>query len=144
MMKKRFYIVIITLVLSLALLYLGYKTNYGNVSNIIYEIDEMPLSALEKKELMMKIENEFKTHFHGCSLNKIRYSESYSKEIADSMAKKSGYYEGIILLIDFSVEKDNIADGYLAGEKYEDWEWLLVKDSSDSKWKTKWSGCGYR
>ncbi|MDR1068798.1 MAG: DUF4829 domain-containing protein [Clostridiales Family XIII bacterium] len=77
--------------------------------------------------------------FKGCTLKKLWYDEDRSREMATAYS-----FEGnaIILFSDFRSDSSGPDQGFAENTDYIGWNWILIRDSKDGKWKVKDWGYG--
>jgi len=75
--------------------------------------------------------------FSGCDLRRIWYNESRSELFISELFISGASWEPkniIVLLSDFYVDESGANEGFNPDSLYSEWNWILVRDSSDSSW----------
>ncbi len=100
----------------------------------IYTDDEIESAFQTVKDYFSKV-------FDGCTLTKLCYPGDTFSGAFDEWAKRYDADEAIVLYSDFDVDSSG-GDGSLApNSTYEDWQWILVRDS-DGQWRHATHGYG--
>ena len=89
----------------------------------------------EIKEAKSIVKNIFKSEFPGCVLTDLWYDEDFNISSIDEWKTQYNADEVIVLLSNFEVDSLG-GDGSLnPNEAYTDWQWVLVRNKENGKWK---------
>ena len=129
-MKKRLLVIIVLIVLCAIL---TACSNRGNTENVVTDIGSSEkFSDNEINTAMECVIKKFKD-FEGCELTKLWYDEDHS----DSWIEEYAPGSAIVLLSEFEV-KEKGGDGSLnPNSTYENWSWILTRESETSSWQVK-------
>jgi len=122
--------------------------NVRKTNNVIIDIGESTKFSKEEVQTAVNcvIEN-FEKNFKGCDLKKLWYDEEKSNsEIATYMSFGRGSVNGvkkenvIVLFSNFYVNGTGGNGSLNPNSPYNDWNWILVRDSKTGNWKIDDSG----
>lgn len=135
-MKRLFAIFCLTCVL------LSACSRGGNASEVQVITGESELFTQGEIESAMEMAMDyFRKEFDGCTMTKIVYDESKSREAAVEWAQQYGADEAIVLHSSFDVDASG-GDGSLnPNSTYNNWQWILTRDDG-GKWMLRTWGYG--
>lgn len=105
----------------------------GNVKNV--EIVDVKSDIFTNRDIASAIRTAvkyFENEFEGCTLKKIQYIGDDEKESFYEWAKEYGADEAIVLVSTFDVDVSGGDGSLVPGQTYENWQWVLVRDSGGS------------
>lgn len=110
----------------------------GKINNVTEIIVKSEIySEKDIKDAMDIVKKKFKKDFKGCILTDLWYAENISNPSSDGWTKQYYADEAIVLLSNFYVDSSG-GDGSLnPNSTYTDWQWILVRNSSNNKWELK-------
>ena len=104
----------------------------GNASEVQVITGESEIFTQREIESAMEAAmNHFRKEFNGCTMTKIEYDESKSREAAAEWAQQYDAQEAIVLYSSFDVDASG-GDGSLnPNSTYNNWQWVLTRDKGD-------------
>ncbi|WP_195419889.1 hypothetical protein [Collinsella sp. D33t1_170424_A12] len=83
------------------------------------------------------IETEFASEFEGCTLEEVRYDSEVETRHLDEMLEhgQKGKGDLIVVLSKFTTDWRAADEGLSPHDRYEDWQWILIRPSQDAPWK---------
>lgn len=116
--------------------------NAGKSNNAVIDIGKS--TKFSNKEIQSAadcVKNKFRD-FKGCKLTKLWYDEKSSeKQVEGYISNGKGSKNGaksenvIVLLSDFNVDSSGGDGGFNPNSTYNDWCWILIRDSKTGDWK---------
>lgn len=133
-MKKNF---LISSLCVFVLMLSACSSNPGKVNNATIILGtSTQFSEEELQQASDCVLAKFKS-FNGCDLQKLWYDE----QISSGMYGSNNILE-IVLLSDFHVDASGADGGLNPNSDYKNWQWILKRDSSTSKWVLQDWGLG--
>ena len=121
----------------------GCTQEYGRIENV-----EIIIGASDKfnkeeiEEAIKRIKEKFADEFRGCELLQLWYDEeSSSRQIESYMEFGRGSINGvnrenvIILFSNFETDSSVTGGPFEPNMIYEDWMWILIRDSENHPWR---------
>lgn len=114
----------------------------GQGHDFVVSIDEsVKFSKVEIDDAINCVNEKFKD-FKGCKLTKLWYDEERSNDFMEGyFTSGKGAVNGvkaenvIVLLSDFDVDSSGVDGSLNPNSTYNDWNWILIRDSKTSEWK---------
>ena len=137
---KKLLFVFITITLCLTLTTCSQKS--GKTEKVNIEIGASArLTSVEIEEAINAVKKKF-ADFKGCALTQLWYDETQSDYFIDGyMAGGHGSFNGvkkenvIVLLCTFTVDSSGGDGSFNPNSTYDDWNWILIRDSENDPWR---------
>ena len=139
-------IILIVVMLSLVVLFQFWHNTrpivQGKTENVVIDIGESSKFSVEEIKAAMDLVIEKFSDYYYCELTELWYNEMQSeKEIIEwYMVSGRGSINGamqenvIVLHSNFSTGARSGDYGFSPGSRYEDWNWILIRQTKNSPW----------